>query len=94
MSTIVKNIHIFKDGAWHPIKKVFKDSAWRTMKGIFYEGVWYEIGASCVVMPKGCAIATNEHPRWNENTTHYGTNNFKVNALPSGGRNSFGTLSN
>ena len=87
MSTIVKNIHIFKDGAWHPIKKVFKDGAWRTMKGIFYEGVWYEIGATCVVMPDGCAISTTEHPRWNANTTHYGTNNFGFNAIPGGYRN-------
>lgn len=84
MSTIVKNIHIFKDGAWHPIKKVFKDSSWRTMKGIFYEGEWYEIGVTCTVMPDRCAIATNEHPRWNENATYYGTDNFGFNALPGG----------
>jgi uncharacterized protein (TIGR02145 family) len=87
MSTIVKNIHIFKDGAWHPIKKVFKDSAWRTIKGIFYEGVWYEIGTTCVVMPDGCAVSTTVHPRWNESTTYYGTNNFGFNALPGGYRN-------
>jgi uncharacterized protein (TIGR02145 family) len=93
MSTIVKNIHIFKDGTWLPIKKVFKDSAWRTMKGIFYEGVWYEIGVSCVVMPDGCAIATNEHPRWNE-SIYYGTNNFKFNALPGGDRNFIGNFGN
>jgi len=86
MSTIVKNIHIFKDGAWHPIKKVFKDGSWRTMKGIFYEGVWYEIGATCVIMPDGCAISTTEHPRWNENATYYGTDNFGFNALPGGYR--------
>lgn len=88
MSTIVKNIHIFKDGAWHPIKKVFKDNSWRTMKGIFYEGVWYEIGATCVIMPNGCAINATEHPRWNKNDTHYGTNNFGFNALPGGYRDS------
>jgi uncharacterized protein (TIGR02145 family) len=80
MSTIVKNIHVFKDGVWHPIKKVFKDGSWRTMKGIFYEGVWYEI----IVMPDGCAVSTTEHPRWNESATHYGTNNFRFNAFPAG----------
>lgn len=90
MSTIVKNIHIFKDGAWHPIKKVFKDGSWRTMKGIFYEGVWYEIGTSCIVMPDGCAVSTTVHPRWDENATHYGTNNFRFNALPGGYRVSNG----
>lgn len=94
MSTIVKNIHIFKDGAWHPIKKVFKDSAWRTMKGIFYEGVWYEIGATCVVMPDGCAVSTTVHPRWNEDTTNYGTNNFGFNAIPGGYRSINGTFDN
>jgi hypothetical protein len=94
MSTIVKNIHIFKDGAWHPIKKVFKDSAWRTMKGIFYQGVWYEIGATCVVMPDGCAISTTVHPRWNENTTNYGTNNFGFNILPAGYRDTSGGYTN
>lgn len=93
MSTIVKNIHIFKDGAWHPIKKVFKDSAWRTMKGIFYEGVWYEIGATCVVMPDGCAVSTTVHPRWNEDTTNYGTNNFGFNAIPGGIRRTNGPFS-
>ncbi len=90
MSTIVKNIHIFKDGAWHPIKKVFKDSYWRTMKGIFYEGVWYEIGTSCIVMPDGCAVSTTDHPRWNESDGSYGTNNFRFNALPGGYRDNFG----
>lgn len=86
MSTIVKNIHIFKDGAWHPIKKVFKDGSWRTMKGIFYKGVWYEIGTSCIVMPDGCAVSTTVHPRWNESDGSYGTNNFRFNALPGGFR--------
>ena len=86
MSTIVKNIHIFKDGAWHPIKKVFKDSSWRTMKGIFYGGVWYEIGVTCTVMPDGCAVSTTVHPRWDENATYYGTNNFTLNIYPNGAR--------
>ena len=86
MSTIVKNIHIFKNNKWTPIKRVYDGNTWKKMKGIFLEGVWYEIGASCVVMPDGCAIATNEHPRWNESTLHYGTNNFKFNALPGGDR--------
>ena len=93
MSIIVKNIHIFKDGVWHPIKKVFKDGSWRTMKGIFYEGVWYEIGVTCIVMPDGCAVSTTEHPRWNESATHYGTNNFRFNALPGGHRSVSGLFS-
>ena len=89
MSTIVKNIHIFKDGAWHPIKKVFKDSSWRTMKGIYYEGVWYEIGASCVIMPDDKqGIDTEIHPYWAGTSmlTVYGTNNFGLNLLPGGTR--------
>jgi len=97
MSTIVKNIHIFKDGAWHPIKKVFKDSAWRTMKGIFYEGVWYEIGVSCIVMPDDRqGIDTEIHPYWAGTTglTVYGTNNFGFNALPGGYRGNNGAFFN
>lgn len=43
MSTIVKNIHILKDGVWRPISKVFHQGEWKKMKGIFYNGKWYEI---------------------------------------------------
>jgi len=35
-------------------------------------------------MPDGCAISTTEHPRWNEDTTYYGTNNFGFNSIPGG----------
>ena len=87
MSTIVKNIHIFKNNKWTPIKRVYDGNTWKKMKGIFFEGEWYEIGASCVVMPDGCAVNTDVHPRWDENATYYGTNNFKFNALPGGYRN-------
>lgn len=46
----------------------------------------------CVIMPDGCGINTTEHPRWTENATHYGTNNFRFNALPGGGRFGIGSF--
>lgn len=96
MSTIVKNIHILKDGVWRPISKVFHQGEWKKMKGIFYDGVWYEIGSTCVVMPEGCAIATNEHPRFDYySNSVYGTNNLQL-GLQAGGvllsYSSFGLL--
>lgn len=40
----------------------------------------------CVTMPEGCAVSTNEHPRWNDtNNVIPGTNNFGLNFLPNGG---------
>jgi len=37
---------------------------------------------SVVISDSGCA--TTIHPRWNENATHYGTDNFGLNFLPGG----------
>ena len=37
-------------------------------------------------MPEGCAINTSTHPRWDENATHYGSDNFNFKGLPGGYR--------
>lgn len=34
--------------------------------------------------PLGEGCATNEHPRWNSNSTHFGTDRFGFSALPGG----------
>lgn len=36
------------------------------------------------VLPLGCGMATTSHPRWDENSTYYGTDNFGFKALPGG----------
>ena len=47
----------------------------------------------CVVMPDGCGVDTNEHPRWNE-ANYYGTNNFGFNAFAGGARDNYGNFYN
>ncbi|MBE0662255.1 MAG: hypothetical protein IH597_07285 [Bacteroidales bacterium] len=44
--------------------------------------------------PLGNDCNTSDHPRWNSNATHYGTNDFGFSALPGGFDNlgSFGSL--
>ncbi len=44
--------------------------------------------------PQGGDCATNEHPRWDENDLHYGTDLFGFKALPGGVRGYEGTYGN
>lgn len=44
--------------------------------------------------PLGGDCATTEHPRWNENDSHYGNNEFGFSAFAGGRRNSDGTFAN
>ena len=37
-------------------------------------------------------IPTNDHPRWNYNSTHFGTDDFDFNALSAGGRSASGSF--
>lgn len=37
-------------------------------------------------LPDGCAVNTGDHPRWNQNYTHYGTDNFNLYIVPGGER--------
>ncbi|HZK00508.1 MAG TPA: FISUMP domain-containing protein [Tissierellaceae bacterium] len=92
MSTIVKNIHIFKNNKWTPIKRVYDGNTWKKMKGIFFEGEWYEIGATCVVMPDGCAINTTVDPRYDE-TSAYGIDSFGLGLIP-GSQRGVGEINN
>ncbi|HHN47995.1 MAG TPA: hypothetical protein ENN08_03555 [Bacteroidales bacterium] len=46
-----------------------------------------------VSSPLGGDCNTSEHPRWNSNATHYGTNDFGFSALPGGYRYSDGSFS-
>lgn len=36
--------------------------------------------------------ATGEHPRWEKNDTHYGTNDFGFSGLPAGNREDYGSF--
>jgi uncharacterized protein (TIGR02145 family) len=47
-----------------------------------------------VSSPIGSDCNTSEHPRWNSNASHYGTNDFGFSALPAGRRNSVGSFNN
>jgi len=42
--------------------------------------------------PEGGYCDTNEHPRWNEHQTYYGTDDWNFSALPGGSRSSSGTF--
>ena len=37
--------------------------------------------------PLGGGCTTNEHPRWSQHVTHYGTDNYGFSGLPGGNRN-------
>jgi len=43
-----------------------------------------------VSSPLGGDCATSEHPRWNSDSTHYGTDEFGFSALPGGHRYTYG----
>ena len=43
--------------------------------------------------PLGGDCATSEHPRWDSDDTHYGTDQFGFSALPGGARYDIGTFS-
>lgn len=40
----------------------------------------------CISPPTGSVVSTTIHPRWDENATHYGTNNFNLSFIPGGYR--------
>jgi len=71
------------------MKLMFNNKLLRTQNGKILTYV-----QPCVVMPGGCGVNTTEHPRWNENATHYGTNNFRFNTLPGGYRTNSGSFIN
>ncbi|MCD4734470.1 MAG: hypothetical protein K8R53_00370, partial [Bacteroidales bacterium] len=42
--------------------------------------------------PLGGGCNTSEHPRWNENNTHYGTDDYGFSGLPGGFRFYYGVF--
>ncbi len=77
---------------WH----VPTDDEWTTLTN-FIGGTVSPHGnelKSCrqVNSPLGDTCNTTEHPRWNQNSDDWGTDDFGFSALPGGNRNSFGTF--
>ena len=42
--------------------------------------------------PLGGECATSQHPRWDSQSTHFGTDQFEFSALPGGGRTATGNF--
>ena len=62
---------------------------------IIISGGYSHIISDCTTLPSNkVAISTTEHPRWNENATYYGTDNFGFNAIPGGNRSDDGSFIN
>jgi len=82
------------------------DTVWKELYGALYRLAMSDfIGGtvapfgnqlkSCrqVNSPLGGECNTTEHPRWNQNNTHYGTDDWNFSGLPGGFRGNSGTFS-